>query len=34
MQAFRISTYGRPGAVYLDFPAEMIDGKAAADKVR
>ena len=29
-----MSTYGRPGAAYLDFTAEMITDKVPGDKVR
>lgn len=33
-QAVRISISGRPGAVYLDLPNEMITGKIEEDEVR
>ena len=32
-QAVRISMYGRPGPVYLDFPGDIIDAKIEEDEV-
>ena len=32
-QAVRISMYGRPGPVYLDFPGDIIDAKIEEDQV-
>ncbi len=33
-QAVRTSIYGRPGAVYLDLPGDIISGKVEEDRVR
>lgn len=32
-KAVRMSTYGRPGAVYIDLPAEMITSEADAESI-
>ena len=32
-QAIRTSLYGRPGPVYLDMPADVIDGRVDADTI-
>ncbi|MDX1384383.1 MAG: thiamine pyrophosphate-binding protein, partial [Thermoanaerobaculia bacterium] len=32
-QAVRTSIYGRPGAAYLDFPSDLIAGRAAEEEV-
>lgn len=32
-KAVRLSTYGRPGACYLDFPGNILQGRVDADKV-
>ncbi|XP_071812364.1 2-hydroxyacyl-CoA lyase 1-like [Apostichopus japonicus] len=33
-KAFRVSMYGRPGACYLDFPGDMINGSVSNNDVR
>jgi len=32
-KAFRMSTYGRPGATYLDFPGDLLSETIGSDKI-